>query len=94
MAKKTMLEMAKNPGRTWRVLAHDGDRTVEVKNQGTFDELVVDHWLHLEQMTEREWMLGLGHEPEIGVWIRVNEDATVSLRLRLHGASTVVIPQE
>ncbi|MBN8469456.1 hypothetical protein JYJ95_23390 [Corallococcus exiguus] len=30
------------------------------KNEGVFDELVVDHWLHLEQLDEREWWMRVG----------------------------------
>jgi hypothetical protein len=47
-------------GKAWRVLAHDGARTVEVQNQGTFDELVVDDWLHVEQMDDEVWWLRIG----------------------------------
>jgi|SRR5665213_2253903 len=25
-----------------------------------FDELVIDHWLHIEQMNDRDWWIGLG----------------------------------
>jgi len=41
------------PGRKWRLLAKERDRTpvVEIENKGVFDELVVDQWLHIEQMS-------------------------------------------
>jgi hypothetical protein len=39
------------PGRRWRVLAHREDGKVELENQGTFDELVVDDWLHMSKWT-------------------------------------------
>ena len=46
------------PGRRWRVRANDGDgEEVEVVNVGTFDELVVDGWFHLEAMDKRSWLL-------------------------------------
>jgi hypothetical protein len=50
----------KRPGGSWRLLARDGDRNVEAENDGVFDELVVDRWLHLEQMTEDTWWMRVG----------------------------------
>jgi hypothetical protein len=47
-------------GKKWRLLAHQVDTTVEVENEGTFDELVVDDWLHVEQMDETVWWLRVG----------------------------------
>jgi hypothetical protein len=47
-------------GNTWRVLAHREGVSVEIENQGTFDELVVDDWLHVEQMDENVWWLRVG----------------------------------
>jgi hypothetical protein len=50
----------KTHGRAWRVLAHrDGDH-VALENEGVFDELVVDDWLHIEQMDDNIWWLRLG----------------------------------
>lgn len=48
------------PGATWRFLAKDGEREVTAENEGVFDELVVDGWLHLEQMTENTWWMRVG----------------------------------
>jgi hypothetical protein len=48
------------PGRQWRVLAHREDGKVELENQGKFDELAVDDWLHIEQMDDRGWWLRVG----------------------------------
>ncbi len=47
-------------GKIWRVLAHLEDGPFEVENQGTFDELVVDDWLHVEQMDDAVWWLRVG----------------------------------
>jgi hypothetical protein len=58
----------KKPGERWRVLAHADQRKVEVENDGIFDELVVDDWLHIEQMDENAW------------WIRIG-DARIDVRL-------------
>jgi hypothetical protein len=41
-------------------LAHVKERPVELENQGVIDELVIDDWLHLEQMSERQWWLRIG----------------------------------
>jgi hypothetical protein len=29
-----------------------------------FDELVIDNWLHIEQMGDRDWWIGLGHDAD------------------------------
>ena len=48
------------PGYRWRVLAHLPTHPVRVENAGCFDELVVDDWLHVEQMDTREWWAKIG----------------------------------
>lgn len=59
------------PGSQWRTLAHilasDGSAVGPIKDSSErypaateFDELVVDEWLHLEQMDSRIWSLRLG----------------------------------
>ncbi|MGJ4888374.1 hypothetical protein [Bradyrhizobium sp. HKCCYLR20261] len=60
---------ANRPGRRWRVRAvRDDGRSVELQNQGIFDELVVDDWLHLEQMDDHAWWLQVG---DVGIWVSV-----------------------
>lgn len=49
-----------SPGREWRLLAHEEAGEFEARNRGVFDELVVDDWLHVEQMQEREWWIQVG----------------------------------
>jgi hypothetical protein len=45
------------PGKRWRTLAHERGKPVEQHDRGTFDELVIDSWFHLEQMSPRTyWM--------------------------------------
>jgi hypothetical protein len=52
---------AMEPGGSWRVLARgDNGEPIEPLTSGTFDELVVDHWLHIEQMDTRVWWLRVG----------------------------------
>ncbi|MCP3139189.1 hypothetical protein [Pyxidicoccus xibeiensis] len=65
--------LAEFPGREWRLLAHKESGDIEVRNEGVFDELVVDHWLHIEQLGDREW------------WMRVG-DARVLVAVEIGGA--------
>lgn len=48
------------PGARWRVQSQVGDAKVELRNVGIFDEIVVDDWLHVEQMNDRLWWMQLG----------------------------------
>jgi hypothetical protein len=48
------------PGARWRILAHDGADAVQLENRGILDEVVVDDWMHLEQMDERRWWMRVG----------------------------------
>lgn len=48
------------PGTRWRMQAEEHGQTIELRNRGVFDELVIDDWLHLEQMSDRAWWLQLG----------------------------------
>jgi len=68
-------ECAQTPGRRWRLRAYESDTAFEVENRGTFDELTVDHWLHVEQMDERLWMVRIGDR---GLLVTVNQDGSVS----------------
>ncbi|GLH78084.1 hypothetical protein SSBR45G_29920 [Bradyrhizobium sp. SSBR45G] len=57
------------PGRRWRVRAvRDDGRSIELQNHGIFDELVVDDWLHLEQMDDNAWWLQVG---DVRIWVSV-----------------------
>lgn len=56
--------MRRRPGYRWRTLAHrDGGASVEQRfkpaERVCFDELVVDDWLHIEQMDTRNWWMDL-----------------------------------
>jgi hypothetical protein len=63
-------------GNVWRLLAHREGVSVELENQGSFDELVVDDWLHVEQLDDMVW------------WLRVG-DARLIVTLHLGDAPTV-----
>jgi hypothetical protein len=51
---------ARLPGSEWRLLAHEREERIEAENRGILDELVVDDWLHLEQMDVAQWCMRLG----------------------------------
>ena len=48
------------PGSEWRISASKNGKKVEVEDQGVLDEVVIQPWLHLEQLDEREWWMRLG----------------------------------
>lgn len=66
------------PGRKWVVRAVDKSGTSS--NVGTFDgvihelpgtvfdELAVDHWIHMEQLDTRTWSLGIG-DHQLSIYI-------------------------
>ena len=47
-------------GRTWRLVAHETGGDFEVADRGTFDELVVDQWFHIERMDANTFWLRVG----------------------------------
>jgi len=93
------------PGYKWRILAHhktepsansaytgkqvemhstDFDTAVE------FDELVIDSWLHLEQMSDRSYWIGLGTaEDGVGyeymVYIKIDRDGKATTQIERDG---------
>ena len=77
MASNTQTaDKAGAPGTRWRFLAHGAQGTTQLENAGVFDELVVDDWLHVEQLDERVW------------WLRVG-DARIMVTLIDDGTATV-----
>jgi hypothetical protein len=55
-----MGDRSEQRGTKWRLLAHRDGVNVEIEDQGAFDELVVDDWLHVEQMDPSVWWLRVG----------------------------------
>lgn len=70
------------PGARWRILAN-GDRTNaridlrskdydgSTKPRTVLDEVVIDHWLHVEQMDRSVWWMQVG---EMRIWVTVSAD--------------------
>ena len=68
------------PGSRWRILAKDGDKHIELENQGVFDELVIDNWFHLEQMDTNQWWMRIGDgrdENSPHIWVTIEPDGKV-----------------
>jgi hypothetical protein len=66
------------PGMRWRILAHREGEKIELENQGTLDELVVDDWLHVEQMDDSVWWLRVG-DVRLFVTLSSTEPPTVDV---------------
>ncbi|WP_437755475.1 hypothetical protein [Sorangium sp. So ce1389] len=62
----------------WRVLAHRGAERVEVEGEGVFDELVVDDWIHLEQMDDDVWWLRVG-DARVIITVALGQQAIVDV---------------
>jgi hypothetical protein len=80
--KAEVARMAKRPGRSWRLSAYyrNGIKRFEATDAGkfTFDELVVDHWLHVEQMNNRDWWMRIGGDLNLFVHIDGKGKVTVT----------------
>lgn len=89
------------PGSLWRILAQSyGERgglevvtqphaypeKISVPAKGyIFDELVIDNWFHLEQMSDRSWWLRIG-DADINVTVgERGEASSVHVRRGDHG---------
>jgi hypothetical protein len=70
------------PGSHWRTLSwtdKPGDEPEAIEHSSAdepsiFDELVIDDWFHLEQMTRRRWWMRIG---DLVVWVKVAKDGRV-----------------
>lgn len=73
-------------GDRWRILAHyrtakqrkgkEYPFTFEAQDEGGFDELVVDDWLHIEQMDNAVWWMRLHTKGarDVVIWVRLHKD--------------------
>ena len=74
-------QTAEKPPQTnpeWRILAHKDGRKIEIENQGELDEVVLEHWFHLEELGEKEWCLRVG---DARILVRVEEDGEVEIEV-------------
>lgn len=59
-------------------------RSTDFDTPVEFDELVIDHWFHLEQMSDRHWWIGIGSHNEgsdyyhVGITIDGKKNVRVS----------------
>lgn len=74
--KKWQIACAQSPGSRWRLHSYAEDGDFEIEDRGKFDELVVDHWLHVERMDERVWVVRVG---ERGFLVTVKPDGVVEV---------------
>lgn len=101
MTSKKRPERAFWPGFRWRILAHHMTKAntrgaytgemVDLRSESfngpvEFDEIVIDNWMHLEQMSKRNWWMGLGTaEDGVGYeWminVHVNRDGKATVHM-------------
>ncbi len=82
------------PGFNWRILAHEltrprgaytGEQIDIRSSEGRlpllFDELVIDDWLHVEQMNDRDWWIGVGNQDgdEWAINVTIDRDGKASV---------------
>lgn len=72
-------------GSKWRILAHSSAGSVGMEDQGTFDELVVDDWLHIEQMDDDVWWLRVG-DARVMVTLASQSEPTVDVERGFYAA--------
>jgi hypothetical protein len=70
--------------RKWRLSAYEANEKIEFENQGSFDELVVGDWLHVEQMDDKVWWLRLG-DARVFVTLRGGEEPRVDVERGFYG---------
>jgi len=96
---KRSAAMRRRPGRAWRILAYGPGpydsiqtgtltgATEKARAKGSvFDELVIDDWLHLEQMDTRLWWLCIG-DRDLVVAISVPRKGPVEVRVTEESAT-------
>ena len=64
------------PGQDWHLVARKSQKRLEWGREGTFDELRVDGWLHIEQMDYRNWYMMVG---DARIAVRVGKDGRVTV---------------
>jgi len=70
------------PGTRWRLQTWIGRERRVVQNDGVFDELVVDDWLHIEQLSDTSW------------FVRLAEDTVRIVEIAADGRAVVFEPND
>ena len=81
--------LARESGRSWRLLAHQESGDLAIENEGLFDELVLDHWFHMERMQERLWWLRVG---DARLLVELHEDGSAELKVERGFYEDVIAP--
>lgn len=85
------------PGLRWRLFVHRRteplrkgytDRSYTLRSdvfegEWELDELVIDHWFHIEQMNTRDWWIGLGAYEDGSDYWRINVHIDGKKRVRV-----------
>ena len=62
----TARRQPRKAGARWRLLAWTDTQRIDIRHDqhpgAIFDELVVDHWLHVEQMDTGTWWMRVGNQ--------------------------------
>ena len=81
MSRSSTTKQPDDTGGSWRLLVRRASEELSIENEGTLDELVLDHWFHLERMQENLW------------WLRVG-DARLFLKLLDDGSTELTVERE
>ena len=66
-------------GRKWFIRAKDEGKVIEYRDEGVFDELYVDDWLHIEQMSDDSWWMRLG---DASIDIFLSDDGSPEINIQ------------
>lgn len=83
MAEKTKKQRGV-PGAKWCVRAKAADRSIEHDGPGIFDELVVDDWLHIEQMDVRRWWASIG-DARLDIYVSADGRVVINIERGQYG---------
>ena len=68
---------------SWRVVAMREGTPLELQHDGSFDELVVGEWLHVENMDDGSWWMRVG-DARLMIAV-VNGEVTVDVERGAYG---------
>ena len=70
-------------GPRWKPQHYEGE-TQFMEGHWEFDEVVIDSWLHLEQMDDRDWWLSVGNPEgrEVVIDVHIDRDGKATATVR------------